>query len=342
VTIIKRESTSISISEFYENHLLNKYNYDPVYQRKSVWTDEKRAFLIDSILKNFPIPPIFLHQKINPDTGKTNFDVVDGKQRLTAITMFIRNELPVTSEIEGSEEIGGKTFSELEGNLSEYKKSFWRYRIPLELIDAEDPSLVDEIFDRLNRNGEKLNGQELRKAKYYDTPLLKLVEKLANTNKFWQQRLSIATDRNRMEDHEFISELIFVIAEDKLFGSNQETIDQKYEIYSKKDDQWAVDIEQKFDAITDLLASFHLDYDDLKINGVSHLFGLWSFTVNRYDNQHTSGIDTKLPEFYTILRSAPASNVYVMEYKKSMSSGTKEVTQRNRRRQALIDYVKNY
>ncbi|MFU5000037.1 DUF262 domain-containing protein [Pseudomonas paraeruginosa] len=342
MTIIKRESTSISISEFYENHLLNKYDYDPVYQRKSVWTDEKRAFLIDSILKNFPIPPIFLHQKIDPDTGKTSFDVVDGKQRLTAITMFIRNELAVTNEFGGSEDIGGKTFGEMEGYLSEYKKSFWRYRLPLELIDSDDPSLIDEIFDRLNRNGEKLNGQELRKAKYYDTPLLKLVEKLANTNDFWKDRLSAATDKNRMEDHEFISELIFVIAEDKLFGSNQETIDQKYEIYSKKDEEWAKEIEEKFNTITELLKSFNLNYDELKINGVSHLFGLWSFTVNRFENHQTSGINNKLPEFYSTLRNDPSSNEYVMEYKKSMSSGTKEVTQRNRRRQALIDYVENY
>ncbi|WP_163006342.1 DUF262 domain-containing protein, partial [Pseudomonas viridiflava] len=85
---LNRESTSISISEFYENHLLKKYNYEPAYQRKSVWSDEKKAFLIDSILKNFPIPPIFLYLKIDERTGKTTFDVVDGKQRLTYLTMF--------------------------------------------------------------------------------------------------------------------------------------------------------------------------------------------------------------------------------------------------------------
>jgi len=342
MTVLKRESTSISISEFYENHLLNKYNYDPVYQRKSVWTDEKRAFLIDSILKNFPIPPIFLHQKINSDTGKTSFDVVDGKQRLTAITMFIRNELPVTSEISGSEEIAGLTFSEMGESLAEYKKSFWRYRIPLELIDSDDPIIIDEIFDRLNRNGEKLNGQELRKARYYDTPLLKLVEKLALTNDFWKERLSIATDKNRMEDVEFISELVFVLAEEKLFGSNQETIDQKYEIYSKKDNQWAQEIERKFNSITTALKTIQLNYEELRINGVSHLFGLWSFIVDRFESGKLQSLEVKLPEFYSTLRSAPSSNLHVMDYKKSMSSGTKEVTQRNRRRQALIDYVENY
>jgi len=338
---LKRESASISISEFYENHLLNKYNYDPVYQRKSVWTDEKRAFLIDSILKNFPIPPIFLHQKIDEDTGKTSFDIVDGKQRLTALTMFIRNELAVSSELDQNDEISGLLFNEIEGNLSEYKKAFWRYRIPIELIDSDDSSLIDEIFDRLNRNGEKLNGQELRKAKYYNTPLLKLVEKIANTNPFWIKRLETATDQNRMEDHEFISELIFVIAEEKLFGSNQETIDQKYETYSVKTSEWVDKIEPQFDKATAALERLNLKYEDLRITGVSHLFGLWSFVVDQIGKGNKALPKRKINNFYKILRTDPTSNQYVLEYKKSMSSGTKEVTQRNRRRQALIDYVEN-
>lgn len=341
MSLLKRESTSISISEFYENHLLKKYNYDPVYQRKSIWTDEKRAFLIDSILKNFPIPPIFLHQKINDNTGKTSFDVVDGKQRLTSLTMFIENELAVSSESTESDGIAGLLFNEIEGSLSEYKKAFWRYRIPLELIDSDDELLIDEIFDRLNRNGEKLNGQELRKAKYYNTPLLQLVERIANTNKFWTERLDIATDKNRMEDHEFISELIFVIAEDKLFGSNQETIDIKYEKYSTMDTTWTTEIERKFDEATTILNSLNLNYTELRISGVSHLFGLWSFIIDRIDKSKTTDLEASIKNFYITLRNNPSSNKYVLEYKKSMSSGTKEVTQRNKRRQALIDYIEN-
>jgi hypothetical protein len=338
---LNRESTSISIAEFYENHLLNKYNFEPAYQRKSVWTDEKKAFLIDSILKNFPIPPIFLHQKIDEDTGKTKFDVVDGKQRLTSLTMFISNKLSVTTETGENDELAGLFFKDIEGDLLSYKKEFWRYRIPVELIDSEDISLIDEIFDRLNRNGEKLNGQELRKAKYYGTPLLDLVEKIANTNKFWMTRLKSSTDQNRMEDHEFISELIFVLAEDKLFGSNQQTIDSKYEKYSKENKTWVQDIEPKFDKATKLLESLNLDYEAHRIGGVSHLFGLWSFIVDRLDKNKTSSLKLKLEKFYTLLRDDPHSNKYVSEYKKSMSSGTKEGTQRNKRRQALIGYVES-
>ena len=55
---LNRESTKITISEFYERNQLNKYNFEPEYQRRGdVWSEEKQSFLIDSILKNYPMPP---------------------------------------------------------------------------------------------------------------------------------------------------------------------------------------------------------------------------------------------------------------------------------------------
>ncbi|WP_137009848.1 DUF262 domain-containing protein [Aquitalea aquatilis] len=335
---INRQSTSISISEFYENHVLTKYNYEPEYQRKSIWTDEKQSFLVDSILRNFPIPPIFLHQKIDPDNGKTKFDVVDGKQRLTSIIRFIEGEIPCQSEIDDADSaIAGKHFKDIP--LEDIKKEFWRYRIPLELIDADNPDLIDEIFDRLNRNGERLNGQELRNARYYDSPIIKIANEIANRNPFWKERLAIATDVSRMEDAEFISELIFVIYEDSLFGSNQKNIDEKYEKYSKMDDAWAENTRHTFSEITQILVDFNLDYDGFRINGVSHLFGLWSLATQIYKKNLHTDISAQLNEFFGCLRSDATKDKNVLEYKKSMSSGTKEVTQRTRRRSALLSYL---
>lgn len=62
--ILKRDSNSINIASFWEGFSLGKFNFDPPYQRDSVWDEEKQSFFIDSILRNYPIPPIFLHQKL--------------------------------------------------------------------------------------------------------------------------------------------------------------------------------------------------------------------------------------------------------------------------------------
>ena len=71
MNILNRNSTTINIANFWENYQLSKYNFEPDYQRKSdVWSPSKKSFLIDTILKNCPSPPSFLHQHIDEETGK--------------------------------------------------------------------------------------------------------------------------------------------------------------------------------------------------------------------------------------------------------------------------------
>lgn len=62
-----------------------KLNLTPSYQRGDVWRTGDRQKLIESILRGIPLPSIILLRKggANPD------DVVDGKQRLTAILRFV-------------------------------------------------------------------------------------------------------------------------------------------------------------------------------------------------------------------------------------------------------------
>src|SRR4051812_3621880 len=73
--------------------LLNMYahdqiNLEPSFQRNSVWKEKERANLIDSMLRGYPIPAIFLYER--HDDGKTIYDVIDGKQRLESIYKFTR------------------------------------------------------------------------------------------------------------------------------------------------------------------------------------------------------------------------------------------------------------
>ena len=140
-----RKSTSITISNFYEQYQLNKYRLDPPYQRDmNVWDIEQKSFLLDTIFKNFPIPPIFLEQKINSDTGITNYDVIDGKQRLSTIIGFINNEIPLPEEfgndVYGNSKLNGLLFDEIKKIAKEDEDvksavaDFWAYSISVEYI----------------------------------------------------------------------------------------------------------------------------------------------------------------------------------------------------------------
>ena len=271
-----RESNTITISVFYENYLLNKYNFDPACQRKSVWNEERESFLIDSIMKNFSIPPIFLHQKINDENGKTIYDVIDGKQRLTSIIKFIENKIPLPDDYSdddfGDERLNGLKFEDLKDDLSEYKKNFWRYNIPVEYIDTEDEKTINAVFDRLNRNGVPLNPQELRNAKYNSTNLMTLVNELSKIQ-FWNERF---TNSDRMENTEFISELILVILENEIFNANPKDIDNLYEKYKDINKEHSDKVSSKFVTVTQNLNKLDLDYKKYNL-GVSHIYALWSF-----------------------------------------------------------------
>lgn len=249
--VLKRDSNSINIASFWEGYSLNKFNFDPPYQRDSVWDEEKQSFFIDSILRNYPVPPIFLHQKIDDDSGRITFEIVDGKQRLTAIVNFIKGNIASSSE-EDDDELTGVFFDDLsKENLSEIKKLFWRYQMPVEYIDTEDEKTIDSIFDRLNRNGERLNGQELRNAKYHKTEFYKNIIELSQLS-FWQKLLE-HVDKKRMEDKEFVSELVFTILENQVFGATQDIIDELYEKYCNLDYSKNQHAFNKFIEITDYL-----------------------------------------------------------------------------------------
>jgi len=338
---LSRETNTVTIATFWENHLLGKYNYDPPYQRKSVWSEEKKSFLIDSILQNFPIPPIFLHQKIDTTTGKTTYDVIDGKQRLSAIMQFIRNEIPSSSEsdLAVSEDVAGVYFEDLdEKSLLPYKSHFWKYAIPIEYVDSEDHRIIDEIFDRLNRNGEPLKGQELRNSKYYDSNLWHAVVELSEQN-FWQKRLK-SLDAARMEDLEFISELLFEVLEGKPLSANQKILDQMYAKYSK-DKEPLVSAKKRFSEVTSYLEALDLDFTKFKISGVSHLYGLWCLAHRCLEQKISeSVVKAKLPAFFEMLRSRSLQNVNVSNYKDSMSSRTKSDSQRLLREASLLEYIK--
>lgn len=71
------------------NNLENGYFVIPGFQRRYVWKKEKVAYLALSIIKNFPIPPLYLY--IDP-TSKRKQVVLDGQQRMIAIFLYF-NEL---------------------------------------------------------------------------------------------------------------------------------------------------------------------------------------------------------------------------------------------------------
>src|SRR3954470_24766565 len=75
-----------TIQRVYNLYKSDKFIVNRRYQRKLVWTvDEKRDF-IDSLSRGYPVPIILLAEV---KTDKPYFEIIDGLQRLNAITATV-------------------------------------------------------------------------------------------------------------------------------------------------------------------------------------------------------------------------------------------------------------
>jgi uncharacterized protein with ParB-like and HNH nuclease domain len=121
---MKRQPSTQQISWFLDLERNTQLDLNPPYQRKSVWSPKDRRFFLDTIFRNYPTPPIFVHWTID-DNGFTMYHIVDGKQRLETILGFAKNKIAIYPNY-GDVNFDGKKFSELD---VDQKRKFWDYTL---------------------------------------------------------------------------------------------------------------------------------------------------------------------------------------------------------------------
>ena len=105
------DSRTYSINDFVEWDAAKQLELNPRFQRRHVWTDKAKSFLMDTILRGKPIPKVFIRQKINVTTKTSIREVVDGQQRLRTILSYIKDGFVVSKRQNSSH--GGILFSQL-------------------------------------------------------------------------------------------------------------------------------------------------------------------------------------------------------------------------------------
>jgi hypothetical protein len=93
----------------------NAIRFDLEVQRRGCWTLKQKQDLVDSLLFNFPVPPLYFVNKQD-----SNYWCLDGQQRTRAIAEFLSDEFTLSKDLsdyidddDSYYEIAGKKFSEL-------------------------------------------------------------------------------------------------------------------------------------------------------------------------------------------------------------------------------------
>lgn len=133
------------------------------YQRSDqVWPRAAQSFLIETMLTDFPVPKLFLHQVTDLRTRRTMKYIVDGQQRTRAIVSFYSDEYRLSSNVE-LEEARGRRFSQLPAEL---QAKFSDYPLQFDLFLGATDEEVREVFRRMNSFTVPLNPEEQRHANY--------------------------------------------------------------------------------------------------------------------------------------------------------------------------------
>lgn len=335
-TVLTKKVKPQSIAWFTDQHQLKKLDLDPPYQRGGeVWSPDFKKYFIDTILKNFPAPAIFLHVETHSD-GKTIYHVVDGKQRLTTIFEFISAAFAIAKPKKDYSPIPhliGKTFDEFP---DEVKTAFFEYEMPVqEVLNATDEDLV-QAFDRLNRNVARLTKQELRHAKYSGA-FITLMESLAD-EPFWEEfGLFGRAKTRRMADVEFISEIFLLTMHGILDGSDS-IIDDFYAKYDEEIPN-VDEYRKRYETCKQLLHGFGVDIiKDTRFRNLGDFYSLWSIVLRMMDSKKKFNpkiIGKKLTEFDSLLKQLPNDDELATKYSDAVRQGTNKLANRQTRTEVL-------
>jgi len=220
-----------TFSWFHDLHKRDLLDLDPPYQRRSVWSQSFKNYFVDTVLLQYPSPAIFLYEDI-AETGRSQYHVVDGKQRLTTMFEFVADEFAVGDD-SAITALRGQYFSNLP---SETRKAIWGYQFLVEYIPTDEEEIINAIFDRINRNVAKLSAQELRHAKFageFISTAESLSDWMVETLPGQFPRIA-SQSRRQMKDVELVA-LLLLLLEDGPQAYSQAELD---EAFAKRDDEW--------------------------------------------------------------------------------------------------------
>ena len=222
---------------------------NPEYQRGEVWTPDQQKKLINSVLRDYQLPIIYLHEITKTVAGKTQerLEIIDGQQRTSALRNFVEGAFPLYHIDDEKAKFpaflkqyecpwGGKYF---EGLSSDLKRRLLATKLPVAFIKTDNANEVRDLFVRL-QSGKPLNPQEKRDS--YPGEFTEFILKLGGKpaiprfpgHDFFQRVLKMKPGRDNGKTRQLAAQIAILFLERQKKGGehfsdiNADAIDDYY------------------------------------------------------------------------------------------------------------------
>ena len=238
----REDYQSLVVQDIINLQRQGELNLNPWYQRRSVWNDNQRSYLINTLFERKPIPTIYIRHTIDLDKEKSIKEVVDGQQRIRSIISFYNNEISaIHPDLNQRIKFGQLT--------NQQKQLFLMTPIPVGYLQGASDADVIDIFARINSVAKSLNAQEKRNAKYSGFFKQFCVNESTKRLEFFRQYdIFSANDIARMNEVQFMSDLIINL----LDGLNRYSLDKYYKEYDN-DFLRGPEISEKLDRLFNII-----------------------------------------------------------------------------------------
>lgn len=244
------DSRTYSINDFVEWDAAKQLELNPKFQRRPVWTDKAKSFLIDTILRGKPIPKIFIRQKINVTTKTSVREVVDGQQRLRTILSYIKDGFVVSKRQNSI--CGGILFSQLP---EEMQAQVLAYEVSVDLLINLPDSEILDIFSRLNSYAVVLNEQEKINANHFG-PFKVLADRIGHKYYDYWTKQGVLTSKQimRMLEVNLVADLLIAMLEGI---KSKKQVKKFYDQYESTFEHDTDALEQKFDQVVSAIDAIY-------------------------------------------------------------------------------------
>ena len=182
----------------------------PDFQRRLVWTTKDKCRFLDTVLRGYPFPEIYIAAgTVDSETGEGIEIVVDGQQRVTTLYEYFSGSAELTL---------GREINPYTQLLEQQKIEFLEYEVVVRDLGKMEIEEIKAIFERINSTKYSLNDMEVNNARFAGA--FKIFIEEVSTNNFFDKRRTFSTnDIRRMQDMNFSAIYVITIMSKSAFGN---------------------------------------------------------------------------------------------------------------------------